>query len=245
MEIIRRPTPNADTRTQRSLNLRNESVTDIEIGERPSPGFEAGNKKTGTSGGRYNNIMVWNIPPAVTCPGASEWCLSICYNGDDRPDVLEKNKWRTNLAAFNNNPEELSGILKSEINNSSDPLAVRIHSSGDFFSKEYIEFWTKLIDEHPSVTFWAYTRSWAIPELRESLEELRARDNIQLFASWDETMEQPPEAWRISYVKDGEVPEDLPTNLTRCPEEFIEDMNCARCGFCLREVGRGVLFNAH
>jgi len=244
---IRRATPDPEKRERRYLTLLTEMETSHEHGELPEPGFEPGNKKTGTSGGGYNNVVVWNIPPAATCPGASEWCLSVCYNGDDRPEIFERDKWRSNLQEFNTNPDSLAEILERQVEASEAPLAVRVHSSGDFFSEEYIKFWTKFVDEHPDVTFWAYTRSWAIPELRESLEELRSRENIQLFASWDETMEPAPEGWRISFVADGDipVPEELPTNLTSCPEEFMEDMNCARCGFCLRNVGRGVLFHAH
>jgi ferredoxin len=217
----------------------------VEKGDLPSPGFEPGNKKTGQSGGNFNNVIVWNIPPAATCPGASEWCLSVCYNGDDRPEVFQKDKWQSNLLAFNTEPSALFDQLQQEVGALEPPLAIRIHSSGDFFSEEYINFWTAMADSLPEVTFWAYTRSWAIPELREPLEELRARNNIQLFASWDNTMAEPPEGWRLSYVEDGEVPETVPSNLTRCPEEFIEGMNCARCGFCLRNIGRGVLFHAH
>lgn len=45
-------------------------------------GLETGNKKTGKSGRIYDKILVWNIPPRITCPGVSDWCSTHCYNAD-------------------------------------------------------------------------------------------------------------------------------------------------------------------
>lgn len=241
---IRRPTPSNKVRFIRTENL----FSRLERGynrELPEPGFEPGNKKTGSAGGNYENVMVWNTPALSTCPGASAWCKSVCYNGDDRPDVLLEDQWQSNLKGFESDSNQLSESLQAAIDDSEHPLAIRIHSSGDFFSKEYIEFWNSLISNNPSVTFWGYTRSWTIPELEESLNTLRSNENLQLFASWDATMPEPPQGWRISYVNDPEYPAEIPENVTRCPEEFIDGMNCAKCGFCLRKIGRGVLFNVH
>lgn len=240
---IRRLSPNIEVRTTRADNLLNG----FEKKERelPEPGFEPGNKKTGLKGGNFNNVMVWNIPTLVTCPGASEWCKSVCYNGDDRPGVFHEDKWRSNLKSFNEDPASLGERLRTQLDASEHPLAIRIHSSGDFFSKDYIDFWSQLVDDNPDVSFWAYTRSWVTPQLREPLERLRAKENIQLFASWDSTMPSPPDDWRVSYVQDPEFPITPPSDVTSCPEEFIDDMNCAKCGFCIRKIGRGVLFNVH
>ena len=45
-------------------------------------GLETGNKKTGKSGRIYDKILVWNIPPRITCSGVSDWCSTHCYNAD-------------------------------------------------------------------------------------------------------------------------------------------------------------------
>lgn len=40
---------------------------------------------------------------------------------------------------------------------------MRVHSSGDFFSKAYARCWLEVANRVPEVTFWAPTRTWAIP----------------------------------------------------------------------------------
>ena len=150
---VRRPTPDSEIRLIRTENL----FARIERGygdDIPEPGFEPGNKKTGRSGGNYQEVLVWNIPALSTCPGASEWCTSVCYNGDDRPQVFLENQWQANLRGFQSGRSQLEENLQATINSSAHPLAVRIHSSGDFFSIGYIEFWDSLIRKNPSVTFW-------------------------------------------------------------------------------------------
>jgi hypothetical protein len=38
---------------------------------------------------------------------------------------------------------------------------VRIHAAGDFFSVEYTEAWTRIVNAFPKVTFWTYTKNHA------------------------------------------------------------------------------------
>ena len=63
-------------------------------------GLETGNKKTGKSGRIYDKILVWNIPPRITCPGVSDWCSTHCYNADARKDVYTIDRWCENLWDF-------------------------------------------------------------------------------------------------------------------------------------------------
>lgn len=53
-------------------------------------GLETGNKKTGKSGRIYDKILVWNIPPRITCPGVSDWCSTHCYNADGNYYAIAK-----------------------------------------------------------------------------------------------------------------------------------------------------------
>jgi hypothetical protein len=125
------------------------------------------------------------------------------------------------------------------------PVAVRIHSSGDFFSSDYIEFWNDLVRECVRVSFWAYTRSWTVPSLTRGLVALRDEPNVQLFASWDPTMVPPPDDWRLSVVRDPLYPLLAIPNLIDCPEEYDKRLNCATCGHCIRNSRQGVAFNVH
>lgn len=48
----------------------------------------------------------------------------------------------------------------------------RVHDSGDFFSKRYLEAWRAVADRNPDVTFWAPTRIWALPGGRDWVNEV-------------------------------------------------------------------------
>lgn len=37
---------------------------------------------------------------------------------------------------------------------------VRIHATGDFFSKAYLNMWIDIVKENPGVTFWTYTKEY-------------------------------------------------------------------------------------
>lgn len=212
-------------------------------------GLEKGNKKTGQHGRFYDKVFVWNIPSVISCPGMSKKCLTYCYNGDIRTEVFPINDWQDNLYWFKNKPDLLKTSLLNKIKNSSSRIAVRIHSSGDFFSHEYIEFWTEIIDLCHNTDFWCYTRSWSIQELLPSLEALKRRSNIQMFASWDETMDAPPFGWRISRVftslEDEEQYRLEMKNSILCPEQILKVDNCANCGFCIRLNKKNINFILH
>jgi hypothetical protein len=244
---LRRDSPEDSRRKLRQLRLRRDAqpqLSALAIDNQPS--LEPGNKKTGRSSNRFRSVRVWNLPPLASCPGASDWCRSVCYNGDLRPTVFNRPLWQTNYAWASERPAQLGALLVSQIAKAPSPTAVRIHSSGDFFSAEYIRMWTSVIGASPTATFWAYTRSWTFDELMGPFDDLRSLPNVQLFASWDATMSDPPKGWRVSFVVDGGETEPAQAGqLIDCPEEFDGRLNCAVCGHCLRSNSRGVKFNAH
>lgn len=204
----------------------------FEIDKRKAPLLEAGNSKIGTSSENYSRVLVWNLPAVKTCPSASKWCLKWCYNADLREEKFPHELWNNNLHFFLQAEELLKTKLLSELRQSEDEsLAVRIHSSGDFFSCEYISFWIDIIKSTPNATYWAYTRSWSNDAFLPLLEELKNLKNIQLFASWDRTMKKAPEGWRLSYVYQEE--ETLGSNGIICPEQSGKVADCATCNYCL------------
>jgi hypothetical protein len=123
--------------------------------------------------------------------------------------------------------------------------AVRIHSSGDFYSPEYVRFWRSIVQAAPTTRFWAYTRSWRVKELLAVLNELRAEPNVQLFASWDETMPDPPDGWRVSMVVDTPDEQSVFAPSRACPEQTGELPNCASCGYCIAPRNGHITFYLH
>lgn len=211
-------------------------------------GLEKGNTKLGYKGKYYNSMFVWNMPPIVTCPGASPWCKKSCYNADDRKDKFPIEKWQINWWHTLNNKNKLKKKINEQLSKAIKPCAVRLHSSGDFYSIEYIEFWQEIIKENRDISFWAYTRSWIVAELFPSLLKLKSLENIQLFASWDITMEmKPPKDWRLSIVIDNlKELENINTRKNYvCPEQLNKVDNCASCMFCTSNSTKNIVFTLH
>ena len=224
---------------------------DLSVPRRASsvaPLLEPGNRKTGTSGRLYRSMLVWNLPAAATCPGASPWCLRYCYNADPRKDVFPLDRWLENWAWVQRDPVSVEETIVQQIASSPGPVGVRVHSSGDFFSSSYIELWRRIARRSQEAQFWAYTRSWADLSLADRLERLRLLPNFELFASWDQGMGAPPAGWRLSVVVDGRAELTGPLSsqpMLRCPEENDGGPSCADCGYCLSNLPGGVIFAAH
>lgn len=241
--MLKRLQPTTETIRKRGERLRAfrllEPLAAATVG-----GLEPGNSKTGTSGSKAATVLVWNLPAVVTCPGASKWCLSHCYNGDDRPTTYPVSLWQANWHDYDQRRAQLKAQISAQLHAAVAPTAVRIHSSGDFFSENYIRFWIDICLEFDEIAFWAYTRSWVHAHLRPCLEELRALRNVQLFASHDFSMPEPPADWRVSRVCAEQA---TPARLV-CPEQTNQTPNCASCGYCFQapnERFRDVTFYEH
>lgn len=209
-----------------------------------------GNSKLGKTGKFYKSVFVWNLPSVVTCPGASSWCLTHCYNADAREAKFPVEEWLKNWWMTLNRPEILKDTIAQQIVDAEKPCAIRIHSSGDFYSKAYINFWIDIISSVDDTFFWAYTRSWADTDLFPVLDKLRSIKNMELFASWDSTMKDyPPTEWRRSYVyidiSSAQEHRIRDSRAFICPEQEGTIQDCASCGFCMRKLNKDILFYFH
>lgn len=63
-------------------------------------------------------------------------------------------------------------------------LWLRLHSVGDFFSREYVLVWVAVMKTLPGLKLWVYTRSWK--SLGASLSKLVALPNVKVWISADE-----------------------------------------------------------
>lgn len=87
---------------------------------------------------------------------------------------------------------------------------VRIHPSGDFDTVEYIDKWIEIVRKSPKTTFWAYTRSWRIPELRARLAVLSRLPNMALWFSCDKKTGAPPKHKNVKRAYMSISDEDIP-----------------------------------
>ena len=117
-------------------------------------GLSPGNTKTGQSGSLYRSVFVWNLPSVATCPGLSKWCMHHCYNADRREAIFMVHSWAENWWWSTKRPKVLRSRISSQLESATAPIAVRLHSSCDFFSVAYIKLWQSIARRHPSVLFW-------------------------------------------------------------------------------------------
>jgi hypothetical protein len=112
---------------------------------------------------KKDSIFNFDIPAyksstgLITCPHAKD-CISNCYARQGTYIFSNvKAKHEKNLQATLENDfceNMIIDVIESKAN------IIRIHSAGDFYNKEYISKWLKIIDALPHVTFYAYTKSF-------------------------------------------------------------------------------------
>jgi hypothetical protein len=104
-------------------------------------------------------LKTWNfdIPSGKTCIGANE-CLNYCYamRGFYKMPVV-KNKHESNLKASKS--PCFVDTMNKEIKSLKNVEAIRIHSSGDFYSREYLNKWIDICNLNKDIIFYCYTKS--------------------------------------------------------------------------------------
>ena len=102
----------------------------------------------------------------ITCPGADA-CLALCYarhgtflfKGSKRVRIDNHQLLLTTHATHG--LQGVIDILDEAVKKVTKTVAViRLHDSGDFFKKWYVQAWVEVIKRHPNILFYAYTKSF-------------------------------------------------------------------------------------
>jgi hypothetical protein len=123
---------------------------------------------------RRDRIWTWSLPAWVTpledgrtintCPSAGE-CAPLCYarKGTYRFSNVKAAHVR-NLLLVEDHLEEWEDQMALEVQAKKFKPAsfVRIHDAGDFYKREYLEAWLRIIRSAPHITFYAYTKEIAL-----------------------------------------------------------------------------------
>lgn len=111
-------------------------------------------------------VYNWGIPAFIsetglkTCPkagicAAGCYAMSGTYMFKNTKNAYERRLSLSLSDQFENVMiEELTYIL----NKAKLPVYIRIHDSGDFYSKEYLEKWLRIMEVFPEIKFYAYTK---------------------------------------------------------------------------------------
>jgi hypothetical protein len=129
----------------------------------------------------------------AACPGATEFCESLCY-AKETLFTFHEAQYYINWAYVLLWPDRFVDIWKelrlTEV--------VRIHVGGDFFSPDYADLWTHIIEARQDVRFYAYTRSWqdgrgnVAKSFLGPLRRLAKLKNMRLLLSVDHQTGIPP-----------------------------------------------------
>lgn len=141
--------------------------------------FSVGNRKilelALSHGLNKNQAVAFDLPAGYTCP-----CADTCKSFSDRESgritdgdnckfrcyaasiesafsASRKAHWR-NFDALRKlkTVDDMANLILSEL--PKDIKIVRIHSSGDYFSKRYFQAWVKVAELRPDVKFFGYTK---------------------------------------------------------------------------------------
>lgn len=122
------------------------------------------------------HVQGFDLPAGHTCPFANE-CLSKadrvtgkitdgkhmkfrCYatQAESAYPNCRNARWHNfDTIQACSNSDEIAEIISNSIYKYTE--IVRIHSSGDFFSKVYFDAWVKVAEMNPHITFFGYTKA--------------------------------------------------------------------------------------
>ena len=192
---------------------------------------------------------------AYSCPGATSICESVCYAGK-----LEKlfkgvkanllHNWELLKDADSATMINLLGAMIDEFiidcNKKDAPKLFRIHWDGDFFNDTYAYAWKTVINNHPDIQFWVYTR------VKSAAIILKDISNLSLYYSTDDDNAdigadlKINHSIRLAYLgKTFAATENKMKELTgkvgaKCPENnksipliSIKGSACVSCGLCV------------
>lgn len=217
-------------------------------------------------------IMGFSISRGVTCPGQSDWCRQFCYARTDRHTVTTESRAKNLIASRNEHfvDDMVYGIR--ELLRTGIPLRVptnedrklgreatgpmtgmlrmekifRIHTSGDFYSEDYVRKWLEIVRELPDIKFYTYTRCWrpmVDPRITNAVYDLKNVRNVSILASTDPTTGPAPRGWREC----GIDATWLGQKAFRCPhnDTSYAQVLCVDCQHCMHRYADDVYLPHH
>jgi hypothetical protein len=113
------------------------------------------------------SVLTFNfaLPAINTCPGAGS-CKQFCYAALEQIRYPSANGYRNRMFELSKSAEFIPTIngelIRLRKKSKGNKVAIRIHSSGDFYSAEYVLKWTAIAEQNPDIIFYAYTKSVAM-----------------------------------------------------------------------------------
>ena len=180
-------------------------------------------------------FLIFSLRAIVTCPFSTPHCRKYCYadKAETQYQDCRETRERNVLASLRDDfAERMIELIehyrkydRKYNHGKGRTTIVRIHESGDFYSKKYYEKWVQIARHFvcdPGIIFAAYTKS--VEYVGDPVSNFTIRYSI-----WDDT---EPEQIELARIK------NLPTyTAARLTEEMIEELGprhcrCADCATC-------------
>ena len=188
---------------------------------------------------KLGSLPNFSLTPGKSCaPAACQSCYKDCYARKAyRMYKQTRNAWDTNTELVTQHLDVVEQDLRKYFSRLSAPRFFRIHTSGDFVTKEYAEMWCTIGREFPDTKFLAFTKAF------DNVRGLSFSPNFSLVLSGWPGLELPDdlrEQYSVAWMQDG-TESRVPDNTLECPG------NCETCGACwgLNKIHKDVVFHKH
>lgn len=223
-----------------SIKARTESPLFIKLSH--------GNKKL-KSNDRVS-FLIWNLPAVMTCPDATENCIHFCYAKKAEnvyPACKPSRLDHFEISKQGDFIQRMIYTIQVELDrpkNKNRKVVFRIHESGDFYNKAYVEKWLVIMNHFSDVknlVFVAYTKSVRF------FDGLALPDNFKLLASvWNDTKQSNLDIiarnnYRIYTAYAGEdLKKAIENGFSKCG-----CADCAKCGKCWNDFTYHICCEIH
>lgn len=180
-------------------------------------------------------VATWNIPASKeVCGRVCEGCYA----------VKEQERWKSVRVGRD---RRLEASKRADfVDNMSAEIAkhkgkyIRVHSSGEFYSQEYIDKWAKIAEKNPDKIFYAYTKRGDF-----NFSKVLALPNFVLHNSYVKTVS----GMKVNYGSPEYVAElAKETGGFICPLATDRTGQCgSTCTWCMDKANEGtpILFEQH
>jgi len=191
-------------------------------------------KRMSNGNSKLVDILIFDLPAGKTCMNSSS-CISTCYAMKaQKMYQLTRIARDTNLYMYYKERTLLKSLLIKQISNSKKNV-VRLHSSGDFVSQDYIDFWNEIVIAFPNKKFYAYTKVDKILDFTN----IQKNTNFNLISSFING--------ELNYGSKGYIEYMVQTyNSFICPAAGSKNstIKCGReCNYCVENTN--VVFPIH
>lgn len=107
-----------------------------------------------------NSVGIFNLPPLITCR-PSLWCKLHCYALKNRFVWKSIKKVHAQRLRESKKKGFVSRML-NELASRKSIKYVRIHITGDFYNKEYVDKWAEIVKSRPDILFRTNTKRFEL-----------------------------------------------------------------------------------